>query len=115
MTYQVISDVFSQEIADINVEAVLFTTYNLELSFFETEVVPLLFNNVGAFSNDVRIKELQVREKLESSKIVIDLFYDEDMFYQEQQRRIQDYLQLPCGCLAVGTKPSGPQESQSPS
>ncbi len=85
MNFETISDTFSQEIADINIEAVLLTTYNLEVSFFETEVIPLLFSDVGVFSNDIRIKELQVREKIESTKIAIDLFYDEKMFDQERQ------------------------------
>ena len=85
MNFETISDTFSQEISDINIEAVLFTTYNLEVSFFETEVIPLLFSDVGVFSNDIRIKELQVREKLESTKIAIDLFYDEGMFDQDRQ------------------------------
>lgn len=85
MNFETISDIFSQEISDINIEAVLFTTYNLEVSFFETEVIPLLFSDVGVFSNDIRIKELQVREKLESTKIALDLFYDERMFEQERQ------------------------------
>lgn len=80
MKFATISEQFESAVAEIDVEAAVFTTYALEIDFFETEVVPLLFGEKSTLSNDIRIKELQVRELLERSKIKIDLFYDQKLF-----------------------------------
>ena len=80
MKFATISEQFENAIAELDVEAVVFTTYALEIDFFETEVVPLLFGEKSTLSNDIRIKELQVRELLECSGIKIDLFYDQKLF-----------------------------------
>ncbi len=80
MKFATISEQFESAVAELEIEAAIFTTYALEIDFFETEVVPLLFGEKSTLSNDIRIKELQVRELLERSKIKIDLFYDQKLF-----------------------------------
>ena len=103
MRYQTISD----EVADILKETIvshaLFTTYNLDLVFFETEIIPLLFSKKQAFSNDARIKELQVRDALSKSKIKIDLFYDGNIF-EEKPDGVRSTPMMEYGFIGIDHK-----------
>jgi hypothetical protein len=87
MISRTISDVVSEALEELSVTHALFTTYNLDVIFFEIEIIPLLFSKRHSFSNDSRIKELQVREALEESKIIIDLFYDKTMLENNSDGR----------------------------
>ena len=95
------SDYFSEIISDIQVKAAVFTTYALEIDFFETEIIPLLLASQQTFSNDVRIKELQIREELVQSKIAIDLFYDAYLFEQERNNSIRTMPGMEYGFYGV--------------
>jgi hypothetical protein len=80
-----ISDNFRDKIGTgWQVVAALFTTYNFEPDFFEQEVIPLMLDKDLAYSGDVRIKRLQVREALAQTALPIDVFYDIDIFRQQQ-------------------------------
>ena len=71
-------------IADRKVKSAIFTTYNLETDFFELEVVPVLLPKGDAFSLDSGIKRFDVRERLKSSEIEIEVFYDQPIARQSK-------------------------------
>jgi len=120
-----ISDRFEELIGHLKVEAALFTTYTLEIGFFETEVVPLLLRDGGSYSNDIRIKEIQVRERLQRSGIAVDLFYDASAFKRQTDSSVRSVpameygfypVEVPGGVfhaktiLVLGTDTSGVQQ-----
>lgn len=85
MEVRTISEGFREQMGqDAKVVAALFTTYNFEPDFFEQEVIPLMLDQGLAFSGDVRIKRIQVREALAQSSLPIEVFYDIDIFRQQQ-------------------------------
>lgn len=85
METRTISDNFREKIgADWKVIAALFTTYNFEPDFFEQEIIPLMLDQDLAYSGDARIKRLQVREALTQTALPIEVFYDIDIFRQQQ-------------------------------
>lgn len=91
MQYNTISTYFTEAVAEMTVTKALFTTYTLDIPFFESEIIPLLFSKNYSFSNDQRIKEIQVREALVESDIDIDLFYDKRMLLDNTENSIRTY------------------------
>lgn len=85
MECRTISDNFRERIeARQRVVAAVFTTYNFEPDFFEQEVIPLMLDQDVPYSADARIKRIQVREALGQAGLPIEVFYDLDMFRQQQ-------------------------------
>jgi hypothetical protein len=85
METRTISEGFREQIgAGKKVVAALFTTYNFEPDFFEQEVIPLMLDEELAYSSDARIKRIQVREALGQAGLSIEVFYDLDIFRQQQ-------------------------------
>jgi hypothetical protein len=85
MDTRTISEGFREQIGTgKKVVAALFTTYNFEPDFFEQEVIPLMLDQELAYSSDARIKRIQVREALGQTGLPIEVFYDLDIFRQQQ-------------------------------
>ena len=93
MRFRTITDEVTEVLKDLKITHALFTTYNLDVSFFETEIIPLLFSKRYNFSNDARIKELQVREALSENSITLDLFYDTKMLKKEPGVRSEPMME----------------------
>ena len=80
MEYAVVSDHLEALLADRQVKAAVFTTYNFEPDFFELEVVPLLLPGNTQLSTHAAIKLFQVREALRESSVELEVFYDLKIF-----------------------------------
>ncbi len=80
MDNAVVSDRLRELLADRQVKAAVFTTYNFEPDFFELEVVPLLLPGNTQLSSHADIKRFQVREALRESSLQLEVFYDLKIF-----------------------------------
>ena len=80
MENAVVSDHLGALLADRQVKAAVFTTYNFEPDFFELEVVPLLLPGNTQLSSHAAIKLFQVREALRESAVELEVFYDLKIF-----------------------------------
>ena len=80
MENAVVSDHLEALLADRQVKAAVFTTYNFEPDFFELEVVPLLLPGNTQLSSHATIKLFQVREALRESAVELEVFYDLKIF-----------------------------------
>lgn len=80
MENAVVSDHLKALLADRQVKAAVFTTYNFEPDFFELEVVPLLLPGNTQLSSHAAIKLFQVREALRGSAVKLEVFYDLKIF-----------------------------------
>ena len=80
MERAVVTERLLELIAERDVRAALFTTYTFDPDFFELEVVPLLLNQISAYSEDDRVKRFMVRENLRDAGLPIDVYYDTPMF-----------------------------------
>ena len=85
MDSAVISDKLKQNLAGKQVRAAVFTTFSFEPDFFELEAIPLLLPGNIAYSSDPRVKTFQVREALRDSGIVLDVFYDLNLYREQGQ------------------------------
>ncbi len=80
MENAVVSDHLETLLADRQVKAAVFTTYNFEPDFFELEVIPLLLPGNTQLSSHASIKLFQVREALRESAVELEVFYDLKIF-----------------------------------
>lgn len=80
MENAVVSDHLGALLADRQVKAAVFTTYNFEPDFFELEVIPLLLPGNTQLSSHAAIKLFQVREALRESTVELEVFYDLKIF-----------------------------------
>lgn len=83
----VISDELTELLKNRRVKAAVFTTYNFEINFFESQVIPLLLNNDTAYSNDEWVKRGQVRVELQKARtqtpLPLEIFYDGKLFRKQ--------------------------------
>lgn len=79
----VVSDRLREQLDGCTVAAAVFTTYTFEPEFFELEVIPLLLPASIPYSSDARVKQFQVREKLRTSELTLEVFFDLKVFRQE--------------------------------
>ncbi|MCB1675868.1 MAG: hypothetical protein KDI01_06230 [Halioglobus sp.] len=79
----VVSDRVRELLDGCTVEAAVFTTYTFEPEFFELEVIPLLLPGSIPYSSDARVKQFQVREKLRTTELALEVFFDLKIFRQE--------------------------------
>ncbi len=80
MENAVVSDRLETLLADRQIKAAVFTTYNFEPDFFELEVIPLLLPGNTQLSSHASIKQFQVREALRESAVELEVFYDLRIF-----------------------------------
>ncbi|RFF29407.1 phospholipase D family protein [Wenzhouxiangella sediminis] len=85
MDSEVISEKLKELLAGKQVRAAVFTTYSFDPEFFELEVIPLLLPGNIAYSSDPRVKTFQVREALRDSGVVLDVFYDLNLYREQGQ------------------------------
>ncbi|MCB0636462.1 MAG: hypothetical protein KDC54_07575, partial [Lewinella sp.] len=83
METAVVSDRVRELLDGCTVEAAVFTTYTFEPEFFELEVIPLLLPGSIPYSSDARVKQFQVREKLRTTELALEVFFDLKIFRQE--------------------------------
>lgn len=88
-----ITEYISHEIKNKKVTHIIFTTYNFEPDFFETEIIPLFFQEDLYYSNQPTIKRYQVGRALEKSGINIELFYDKNVFLSDDIPQMEYYHQ----------------------
>lgn len=98
MNTQTISDALKEQIGLAQVRAAVFTTYTLDTAFFEQDVVPLLLPGSGGYSVDPELRLPVVRERLQTSGLLIDVYADEKVFWSNDLPRSpsMDY-----GCFPV--------------
>ena len=89
MINETLTEYFTKEIGSRKVTHALFTTYNFEPDFFETEIIPLLFGEERYYSNHPTIKRFQVKQELDKSKINIELFYDKNIFNSDETPQME--------------------------
>jgi len=88
-----ITEYITKELKNKKITHTVFTTYNFEPEFFETEIIPLLFQEDIYFSNHPTVKRYQVKQVLERSGIGIELFYDKNIFSSEETPQMEYYHQ----------------------
>jgi len=89
MINNTITEYLTNELQNEIVTHAIFTTYNFEPDFFETEVIPLLFKEQRYYSNHPSIKRFQVQQELIKSKINIALFYDKNIFSSNETPQME--------------------------
>jgi len=83
MDSQSVTNQLSDLLSKKRVIAGVFTTYNFEPDFFELDVIPELLNKGIPYSTDERVKTFQVREALRESGLILDVFFDLQMFRKD--------------------------------
>lgn len=97
MKAETISNALRDQIGSAEVVAAVFTTYTLDTGFFEQDVIPLLLPGTTGFSLDPELRLPAIREKLQTSDLLIDIFADSRMFWADDVRSpTMDY-----GCFLV--------------
>lgn len=89
MNTNTITSYINEELQGKKVLSAIFTTYNFEPEFFETEIIPILFQDEKYYSQHPIIKRFQVKEELEKSEIDLEVFYDKTVFDSEETPQME--------------------------
>ena len=89
MNTSTITSYINEVIQGKKVLSAIFTTFNFEPEFFETEIIPTLFQDEKYYSQHPIIKRFQVKQELEKSKIDLEVFYDKTVFDSEETPQME--------------------------